>query len=61
LDHLCRTYWYPLYAYVRRRGLTAEDAEDVTQSYFAALIERDYLAQADRNKGRLRSCLLVSL
>lgn len=61
LDALCRAYWFPLYAYVRRRGYSPEDAEDLTQSYFAALIERDYLAQADRTKGRLRSFLLTTL
>lgn len=61
LDELCRAYWFPIYVYVRRRGHSPEDAEDLTQGYFAALIERDYLAQADREKGRLRSFLLTTL
>jgi RNA polymerase sigma factor (sigma-70 family) len=61
LDELCRAYWFPLYVYVRRRGASPEDAEDLTQGYFAALLERDYLAQADRARGRLRSFLLTTL
>mgnify|MGYP003577388148 CR=1 FL=1 len=52
LDELCRAYWFPLYVYVRRRGTSPEDAEDLTQGYFAALIERGYLSQADRGRGR---------
>lgn len=61
LDDLCRAYWFPLYVYVRRRGAPPEDAEDLTQGYFAALIERNYLAQADRERGKLRSFLLTTL
>jgi RNA polymerase sigma-70 factor (ECF subfamily) len=61
LDALCRAYWFPLYVYVRRRGVSPEDAEDLTQGYFAALIERNYLAQANRERGRLRSFLLTTL
>jgi len=61
LDDLCRAYWYPLYVYVRRRGVSPQDAEDLTQGYFAALIEKDYLAQADRERGKLRSFLLTTL
>ena len=61
LDTLCGAYWFPLYVYVRRRGYSPEDAEDLTQGFFAALIGRDYLAHADRTKGRLRSFLLVTL
>jgi RNA polymerase sigma-70 factor (ECF subfamily) len=61
LDALCRSYWFPIYVYIRRRGYSPEDAEDSTQGYFAALIERGYLAQADRAKGRLRSFLLTTL
>lgn len=61
LESLCRAYWFPLYVYIRRRGHSPEDAEDLTQGYFAALIERDYLSQADRTKGRLRSFLLTTL
>lgn len=61
LDELCRAYWFPLYVYIRRRGYPAEDAKDMTQGYFAALIQRDYLADADRSRGRLRSFLLTTL
>jgi len=57
LSRLCETYWYPLYAYVRRRGYTAHDAQDLTQEFFARLLERNWLAQADRERGRFeRSC-----
>lgn len=58
LEQLCRTYWYPLYSYARRTGLTAHDAEDLTQSFFAFLLEKDVLAKADRERGRFRSFLL---
>ena len=61
LDELCRAYWFPLYVYVRRRGVSPEDAEDLTQGYFAALFERGYLAQANRERGKLRSFLLTTL
>lgn len=61
LDELCRAYWFPLYVYVRRRGALPEDAEDLTQGYFAALIERGYLTQVDRERGKLRSFLLTTL
>jgi RNA polymerase sigma factor (sigma-70 family) len=61
LDQLCRAYWFPLYGYLRRHGLSPEDAEDLTQGYFASLIERNYLAQADHERGRLRSFLLTTL
>ena len=61
LAALCETYWYPLYAYVRRRGYGAEDARDLTQGFFAALLEKDYVRDADRERGRFRSFLLVAL
>jgi RNA polymerase sigma factor (sigma-70 family) len=61
LDELCRAYWFPLYVYVRRRGASPEDAEDLTQGYFAALIERGYLTQVDRERGKLRSFLLTTI
>jgi len=61
LERLCRTYWYPLYAYVRRRGYSPEDAQDLTQSYFASLLEKKYLDRADRERGRFRTFLLSSL
>lgn len=61
LEWLCRTYWYPLYAYVRRQGHHFADAQDLTQEFFARLLERDYLRLADRNRGRFRTFLLTSL
>lgn len=61
LATLCETYWYPLYAYVRRRGYAAEDAQDLTQAFFAALLEKVYLRAADRERGRFRSFLLTAL
>jgi len=61
LEQLCRTYWYPLYAFLRRSGHTEADAEDLIQSFFARLIERDWLATADPVKGRFRSFLLICL
>jgi len=61
LDKLCRTYWYPLYAYVRRRGFGPEDAQDLTQEFFARLLQKNYPAQADRAKGKFRSFLLLTL
>ena len=61
LAGLCRAYWYPLYAYVRRQGHTIEDAQDLTQEFFARLLERKYLQLADRARGRFRTFLLTSL
>jgi RNA polymerase sigma-70 factor (ECF subfamily) len=61
LAHLCRTYWYPLYAYVRRRGYRAADAEDMTQGFFARLMELESLADVRRERGKFRSFLLASL
>jgi RNA polymerase sigma-70 factor (ECF subfamily) len=61
LETLCRAYWYPLYAYVRRRGHSPDDAEDLTQAFFARLLEKNWLADADRERGRFRSFLLASL
>ncbi|MFV1967115.1 MAG: RNA polymerase sigma factor [Pirellulaceae bacterium] len=61
LESLCRTYWYPLYAYVRRRGYSADDAKDLTQEFFARLLEKDYLQAADCERGRFRSFLLTVL
>jgi RNA polymerase sigma factor (sigma-70 family) len=61
LATLCQTYWYPLYAYVRRRGYSPEDAQDLTQSYFTGLLEKKYLDRADRERGRFRTFLLSSL
>jgi RNA polymerase sigma factor (sigma-70 family) len=61
LEKLCRTYWYPLYAYVRRRGYAPADGEDLTQDFFAQLLRKNYPARADRNKGRFRTFLLHAL
>jgi RNA polymerase sigma factor (sigma-70 family) len=61
LAELCGNYWYPLYAYVRRRGYSREDAEDLTQSFFARFLERNYLDGLSSEKGRFRAFLLASL
>ena len=61
LEELCHTYWYPLYAYVRRRGHSREDAEDLTQGFFARLLEKNYLEGITSDKGKFRSFLLVAL
>jgi len=61
LEELCKTYWFPLYAYVRRRGQTKEDAEDLTQAFFARFLERNYLAGLSAERGRFRAFLLASL
>jgi len=61
LSELCRLYWYPLYAYARRRGHDAEDARDLTQSFFTMLLEKDGLGRADRQRGRFRTFLLSSM
>lgn len=61
LDALCRRYWPPLYAYVRRLGRGREEAQDLTQEFFARLLERKHLQLADRDRGRFRTFLLTSL
>jgi RNA polymerase sigma-70 factor (ECF subfamily) len=61
LETLCRTYWFPLYAFVRRLGHSAQDAEDFTQEFFARLLKKEYLQSAEREKGRFRTFLLVAL
>jgi RNA polymerase sigma-70 factor (ECF subfamily) len=61
LEELCRTYWYPLYAYVRRHGHSREDAEDLTQGFFARLLEKNYLEGISSDGGKFRSFLLVAL
>jgi RNA polymerase sigma factor (sigma-70 family) len=60
LATLCETYWYPLYAYVRRRCHSAEDAQDLTQDFFATLLEKQWLKAADRERGRFRTFLLTA-
>jgi RNA polymerase sigma factor (sigma-70 family) len=61
LEKLCRTYWKPLYAFVRREGCSVEEAQDLTQAFFARLLERRDFDAVRREKGRLRSYLLVAL
>ena len=58
LETLCRTYWYPLYAFVRRQGYNPDDAQDLTQEFFARLLEKNYLSDAHPAKGKFRSFLL---
>jgi RNA polymerase sigma-70 factor (ECF subfamily) len=60
LAELCRAYWYPLYAFVRRKGHGPEDAQDLVQGFFASLLEHNGLATLDRDKGRFRSFLIAA-
>jgi RNA polymerase sigma-70 factor (ECF subfamily) len=61
LEKLCRIYWWPLYGFVRRQGFTPEEAQDLTQGFFAMLLERKDLETVGQEKGRLRSYLLAAL
>jgi DNA-directed RNA polymerase specialized sigma24 family protein len=61
LEAICRAYWYPLYAYVRRCGQSPHDAQDLTQEFFCRLLEKHWLDSADPNKGKLRTFLIVML
>ncbi len=61
LEKLCRTYWFPLYAFVRRKGLMDEDAKDVTQQFFTLLLERNDIQAVDARRGKFRTFLLTSL
>jgi RNA polymerase sigma factor (sigma-70 family) len=61
LEKLCRTYWWPVYGFVRRQGYKPEEAQDLTQGFFARLLERKDLETVTREKGRLRSYLLASI
>src|SRR5437763_6526652 len=61
LVSLCESYWYPLYAYLRRRGYPADQAQDLTQEFFVRVLEGRYLDRADPDRGRFRSFLLSSL
>ena len=61
LVSLCEGYWYPLYAYIRRRGYPADQAQDLTQEFFIRVLEGRYLDRADPEKGRFRSFILTSL
>ncbi len=60
LEELCRSYWYPLYAYVRRKGHSPHDAQDLTQEFFARLLHKNYLRLVKQERGRFRSFLLKS-
>ncbi|MEJ2085512.1 MAG: sigma-70 family RNA polymerase sigma factor [Acidobacteriota bacterium] len=61
LDYLCNAYWYPLYAYLRRRGQNPDQARDLTQAFFTELLEKHRLEAIDQSRGRFRSFLLASL
>ncbi|MEE2640771.1 MAG: sigma-70 family RNA polymerase sigma factor [Planctomycetota bacterium] len=61
LETLCERYWYPLYAYVRRRGFQPEESSDLTQAFFASMLEKNTIEKADPNRGRFRTFLLTSL
>lgn len=61
LETLCGLYWYPLYSFARRKGLSQTDAEDLTQSFFEGLLEKKGISKADRERGRFRTFLLTSL
>jgi RNA polymerase sigma-70 factor (ECF subfamily) len=61
LEKVCQTYWFPLYAYVRRRGHSPEDAKDLTQGYFARLLEHQTLVNANPTRGRFRSFMLGAM
>jgi RNA polymerase sigma-70 factor (ECF subfamily) len=61
LARLCQVYWFPLYAYARRRGHSPEDSQDLTQAFFTRLLEKNWVADADRSKGRFRTFLLAAM
>jgi RNA polymerase sigma factor (sigma-70 family) len=61
MERLCQTYWYPLYAFVRRKGHSHEDASDLTQAFFAKFLEKRYLKSVDANLGKFRTFLLTSM
>src|SRR5207249_6045821 len=61
LEKLCRTYWRPIFAFLRRQGIPPEEAEDITQGFFAQLLERKSFDAVRKEKGRLRSYLLAAL
>jgi RNA polymerase sigma factor (sigma-70 family) len=61
LEYLCQLYWYPLYSFVRRKGISRTDAEDLTQSFFEFLLEQQGFNAADRQRGRFRTFLLAAL
>jgi RNA polymerase sigma factor (sigma-70 family) len=61
LEKLCRSYWFPIYAFVRRQGHSPHDSQDLTQEFFARVLGKNYFADADPSKGRFRSFLLAAL
>ena len=61
LGSLCQTYWHPVYAFIRRNGYDPDQSQDLTQGFFALLLEKKYLADADQKKGRFRSFLLTAV
>ncbi len=61
LEHLCQAYWYPLYGFIRRQGHAPADAQDLTQTFFAQLLEKNWIRRADHELGRFRSFLLMAL
>ena len=61
LERLCRIYWFPIYAFIRRRGSSQHDAEDSTQGFFAHLLEKESIKKVDRQKGKFRSFMLAAL
>lgn len=61
LERLCRTYWYPLYAYVRHRGYNPQESEDLTQEFFYRLLQKNFLVHVDPRKGKFRSFLLAAM
>jgi DNA-directed RNA polymerase specialized sigma24 family protein len=61
LGRLCGTYWYPVFAFIRRKGLDSDQARDCTQDFFTALLEKDYLAGVERSKGNFRSFVLAAV
>jgi len=61
VERLCRSYWQPVFNYVRRKGYSVADAQDLTQGFFAKLLEKNFWARADREKGRFRAFLVTAL
>ncbi|MBN2703165.1 MAG: sigma-70 family RNA polymerase sigma factor [Pontiellaceae bacterium] len=61
MEEICSIYWFPIYAYIRRRNHSPEDAEDLTQEFFRCLCEKHWIADADREKGKLRAFLVTAL
>lgn len=61
LEGLCQTYWYPLYAFVRHQGCSPDEAADLTQGFFARLLEKDWLSDVDQQRGRFRNFLMASI